>query len=471
MRRITLLFLCLPAFAADLDAKRIAELTGVEGAWNDVEKVYKVAVPRADLSVAVDGRPLAPFLGLTSWVSFQAGVKSEAMVMGDLVVLEGEVKPVAALLLDAGVEVTALHNHFLREQPRVFFLHVGGEGGLEGLARGVGAALAAIRAPPRPPGPSPHAILPDPIEALLGVKGTAKDGMFKVVVGREVALACGCKAGKEMGINSWAAFGGKNDDATVCGDFVTFPGELQPLLKALRGAGIEITAVHHHMQGEEPRALFVHYWGVGRAADLASAVRAGLDVVKEAPAGEVRVGFDEVEEGARPRGFRVEGTNPSGPDAEWEVRPGRVLSLLRTHNESGATFNLCWSPEIAFRDGTLEARVRADSGHEDQGGGLVWRARDRDNYYVARYNPLERNFRVYVVKEGRRATLDSAEELDVGAGEWFTLRVVHVADKIECSLNGVKLLDATDGSFPEAGGVGFWTKADACTSFDDLAVR
>ena len=214
------------------------------------------------------------------------------MVMGDLVLFQDEVNPVMSALLDAGVSVTALHNHFFFDEPRVYFMHLGGEGKLEDLAAGVRKALdkvAELRAAaPEPKKSARAAALPaansidgKAIESVLGVQGQAKDGMYKVVLGRPVQSACGCAVGKEMGVNTWAAFAGSAQLAVIDGDFVTFDGELQPVLKALRRANVEVVAIHSHMESETPKAIFLHYWGVGPVEELARAVKAALDTQKK----------------------------------------------------------------------------------------------------------------------------------------------------------------------------------------------
>lgn len=272
-----------------LDSARIEELTGLKGAWNDVEGVFKVASPRTEVKVSVDGSPLPPFMGLTSWAGFQRGRKSPAMVMGDLVLFQDEVNPVMSAALDAGLQVTALHNHFFYDEPKVYFMHIGGEGTVDALASAVRTALDQVKAiraaAPVPassfghkPLPTPSAITPKPIEDALGAKGTAKDGMLKFVVGRKVQASCGCEVGKEMGVNTWAAFLGSDEDAAVDGDFAVLEGELQPVLKVLRKAGIQIVAIHHHMTEESPRMIFLHYWGRGKASDLAGALKTALDL-------------------------------------------------------------------------------------------------------------------------------------------------------------------------------------------------
>jgi hypothetical protein len=230
-------------------------------------------------------------MGLTSWAAFSPGKAgtAEAMVMGDLVLFEDEVNQVMSTLLDNGVEVTALHNHFFFDSPKVYFMHIGGEGTVAGLGKGVRLGLekaAEIRKhAPKPASKSKEPALAaksnldsSKLEAALGVKGQAKDGMFKATMGRQTTAACGCPVGKAMGVNTWAAFAGAEDNAVVDGDFSVAESELQPVLRALRGGGINIVSIHHHMSGESPRLLFLHYWGRGKAADLAGVVRKALDL-------------------------------------------------------------------------------------------------------------------------------------------------------------------------------------------------
>lgn len=278
-----------------LDGARIDAAIGGKGAWIEAEGVYKVTFPRTDVPIAVDGRKMEPFMGFTSWAAFQPGKAAEAMVMGDLVLFEDEVNPAMSALLDAGVAVTALHNHFFFDQPKVYFMHIGGEGKAEDLAAGVKKGLDAARQvrskAPQPAAtfgwasvPTANAISADKLDAILGVKGQSKDGMYKAVIGRTVKMTCGCEVGKEMGINTWAALAGNDETALVDGDFAVLEGELQPVLKALRKANINIVAIHHHMVGESPRMLFLHYWGVGRAEDLARGVKSALDAQKTAAA-------------------------------------------------------------------------------------------------------------------------------------------------------------------------------------------
>ena len=280
----------LPAIAA-LNTNRIEQLTGLKGAWSAAEGVFKVTAPRNDLPVSVDGWKMPPFMGLTSWAGFIEGKKAEAMVAGDLVLFEDEVNAVMSALFEAGVGVTALHNHFFFDEPKVYFMHIGGEGTLEKLAGGVKAALAKqkeIRAARPPPtrlfgtafAPGTNSITGKTIDDFLGTKGQAKDGMFKAVIGRSAKMPCGCEMTKEMGVNTWAAFAGTDDNAVVDGDFAVLENELQPVLKTLRREGINIVAIHHHMTHEEPRILFLHYWGRGPARKLAGSLQRALLVQK-----------------------------------------------------------------------------------------------------------------------------------------------------------------------------------------------
>jgi hypothetical protein len=271
-----------------LDVAAVAAATGVakpENAGNAV----KVSFPRKDVEVTVDKMKMPPFLGLTSWAAFspgRAGV-AEAMVMGDLVLFEDEVNPVMSALFDAGVEVTALHNHFFFDSPHVYFMHIGGEGKLAALGGGVKNAMEAVHAirsktpvPASTSGfapPASNAIDGAKLEAVFGMKGQAKDGMWKLVVGHETTASCGCGVGKTMGVTTWAGFAGTDDDAVVDGDFAMSEAELQPVLRELRRGGIQIVALHNHMTGESPRLLFAHYWGRGKAADLAAVLRRALD--------------------------------------------------------------------------------------------------------------------------------------------------------------------------------------------------
>jgi len=269
--------------APQLDTTRIEELTGAKGKLDEKEGAFKVFVPRTDLNVRAAGVRVTPAMGLTSWASFQS-MGAHVTVMGDMVLLENQVNPVMSVALDKGLEVTALHNHFLWETPRVMYMHVGGMGTVSKLAMAVGAVFAKIKETSADSLPSlsadidPASTSLDPvkIEGILGAKGDLKDGVFKVTIGRSTRMH-GQVVRSTMGVNTWAAFVGSDDHASVDGDFAMLEPEVQGVLKALRGAGINIVAIHQHMLEEQPRIVFLHYWGVGTTEALARGVRAALD--------------------------------------------------------------------------------------------------------------------------------------------------------------------------------------------------
>jgi hypothetical protein len=274
-----------------IDPAKVEAATGIKPEVAD--GVAKVSYPRNDVKVEVDGWAMPPFMGLTSWAGFTPGQKPgvEAMVMGDLVLFEDEVSDAMSAALNNGLAVTALHNHFFFDKPNVYFMHIGGEGSVDALGKGVKSALDAMKAvraksaQPKdrfgPPIPAKSAIDPAKVEGAFGLKGAAKDGMVKVTIGRAAThAACGCKVGKVMGVNTWAAFAGTDDNAVVDGDFAVTEDELQPVLKSLRGSGIHVVAIHNHMVGEQPRILFLHYWGRGPVATLAANVKKAVDLTK-----------------------------------------------------------------------------------------------------------------------------------------------------------------------------------------------
>jgi hypothetical protein len=273
-----------------LDVAQIETLTGAKGKADPGEPgVFKVSVPRSDLAVTAAGVRLTPPMGLTSWAAFKK-VGDHVAVMGDTVMLEDQVNPVMSVALENGLEVTALHNHFFWDSPKVMFMHIGGMGDAQTLAGAVGKVFAKIKETSGGKGVVPEAAI-DParttldstkLDAVLGLKGQLADGVYKVVVGRTTSMG-GHDMAAAMGVNTWAAFAGADDRAVVDGDFAMLEGELQAVLKALRQSGINIVAIHQHMSGETPRILFLHYWGVGRAEDLAKGLRAALDQTKRNP--------------------------------------------------------------------------------------------------------------------------------------------------------------------------------------------
>ena len=281
----------LVSAAEPLDAKRIAAVSGLTGAWNADQSVFKVTAPRKDLPILVDGWKMPPFMGLTSWAAFKTGRGSDLMIMGDFVLFQDEVAAAMKAALTHGLAVTALHNHFFYDEPKVYFMHIGGEGDLETLAGGVHAmldAVATVRAAAPEPRktfgltalPAENQITAGALEKILGTKIQASNGMAKAVFGRTATMECGCEVGADMGVNTWAAFAGTDDDAVVDGDFAVAEEELQTVLKSLTGSGINVVAIHSHMTGEKPRILFLHYWGRGSAVSLAHSLKQALDQQK-----------------------------------------------------------------------------------------------------------------------------------------------------------------------------------------------
>jgi hypothetical protein len=281
-------FTLAPTARAAMDTAKIEQIVGVKGTMIASENVFKVTKARSDVKIEVDGWPMPPFLGLGSWAAFTPAAHGGTMLMGDTVLFEDEVNPVMSAALDSGLEVTALHNHFFFDEPKVYFMHIAGMGEETMLAQGVKTVwdkISQIRAANPVPAKSfgvgniaaKNAITPEPIEAILGVKGQASQGMFKVVIGRPASMH-GTSIGKEMGVNTWAAFAGSDQEAVVDGDFAMTEHELQPVLKTMRKDGVNIVAIHQHMTGEEPHVLFLHYWAKGDAATLAHAFKHALDV-------------------------------------------------------------------------------------------------------------------------------------------------------------------------------------------------
>jgi hypothetical protein len=271
--------------AANLDTARIDQLTGLKGKFNEKEGVYKVTFPRNDVKIVVDGWKMPPFMGLGTWAAFTA-TKDGAMVMGDTVLFEDEVNAAMSAALDNGLNVTALHNHFFFDHPKVYFMHIEGEGAIDKLAgavRKVYDAAKQIRAAsPNPKNSFGAAALPEknsitaaPLNEIFGTQGESKDGMIKFTFGRPATMH-GTNIGKDMGVNTWAAFAGGDDNAVVDGDFAVTEDQLQPVLRALLKDKINIVAIHQHMTHEDPRIMFFHYWGRGTAKDLAQAIKGGF---------------------------------------------------------------------------------------------------------------------------------------------------------------------------------------------------
>jgi hypothetical protein len=273
-----------------LDAQKIADASGAKATTKN--GVIRIEWPRKDVAVKVDGMSLKPFAGLGTWAAFTATPEG-AMVMGDTVVFEDEVNPAMDAAFAGGLEVTALHNHFFFDHPKVYFMHIGGHGNPDELARavkGVWDAVKKVREKQPTPAKGFEGHVPQEgqvdatrIEKALEHKSQTKDGVVKVSIGKE-GMMHHVKVGEAMGLNTWAAFSGRDDLAVVDGDFIMTAQEVQPVLKALRKAGINIVALHNHMIGEEPSFFFLHYWGKGSTQELAQGVKSALDAQKSVTA-------------------------------------------------------------------------------------------------------------------------------------------------------------------------------------------
>ena len=266
----------------ELDISKIEQTLGMKGMTKNGE--YKVTVPQNDLNVVVDGFKIIPPMGLGSWAAF-ASAPDGAMVMGDIVVTENDLKPVQQEVIRQGLTVTAIHNHFVRDEPHVMYMHIGGMGPEEKLAQGVKAVLEKVK---EVRGMDPADGNKDPVEFrldtarlnnILGNSGEISRGVYKQTIGRpDVDLKDhNAEVTSFLGFNTWAAWQGTPEKAAVAGDFAMLEDEVEPVIKALVENGIEVVAVHNHMVHEEPRIFFLHYWGVGPAEKMATALRSALD--------------------------------------------------------------------------------------------------------------------------------------------------------------------------------------------------
>ena len=246
--------------------------------------VLKVNIPRGDLKVVIGQRAAPTPFGFGGWVALTKGTGGSEVMMGDLVLTEDEVNPVMSALLENGLEVTALHNHFFWEQPRIFYMHVHGMGTAADLAKRLSPALALIPKPAAaPPSGAPAPAVPSMDSAalakIIGHEGEQTGPVYKITIARpDINLVDhGAKINARMGLNTWAAFAGSDADAMVAGDVAMLASEVNPVLKALRSNGINVVAIHHHMTSGSPTVYFLHYYGTGGAAKLATGVKAAID--------------------------------------------------------------------------------------------------------------------------------------------------------------------------------------------------
>ena len=265
-----------------LDIETLQSELGIEGKEQNGQ--FKVTVPQNDLNVTVDGFKIIPPMGLGSWVAF-APTSEQPMLMGDIVVTEKDLKPVQQEVIKQGLTITAIHNHFVRNEPDVMYMHIGGMGSEKQLAKSVKAIFDKVTEV-RGANPSSaeksaveNSLDTKLIDSILGYSGTMNNGVYKITIGRpDVKLKeHGAPVSTFLGFNTWASWQGTPEKAAVAGDFTMLTDEVAPVIKALVENDIEVVAVHNHMVNENPRIFFLHYWGVGSAEKLAKGLRAALD--------------------------------------------------------------------------------------------------------------------------------------------------------------------------------------------------
>ncbi|MGH9161744.1 MAG: DUF1259 domain-containing protein [Vicinamibacteraceae bacterium] len=276
--------------AQDVPADYKSVLTTLGKPGDFKEGVLKVNIPRNDLSVSIENRPAPTPFGFGGWIALTKGTDGRDVLMGDLVLTEDEVNNVMSAILDNGLDVTALHNHFFWEQPRIFYMHVHGMGSATELARRVKPAIDLIDQAAKGAQPaaatSPGALDGAALAKIIGHEGEQNGPVYKITIGRpDIDLReHGAAINARMGLNTWAAFAGTDADAMVAGDVAMLEHEVTPVLKALRANGLSVVAIHHHMTGVTPVVVFLHYYGAGPAARLAEGVRAAVDLLGAPPA-------------------------------------------------------------------------------------------------------------------------------------------------------------------------------------------
>ena len=271
------------------DYQQVLTALGKQGDYK--ANVLKVNIPRNDVSVTVANVKTPTPFGFGGWIALTKGTGGMDVMMGDLVLLQDEVNPVMTALLDNGLEVTALHNHFFWDEPRMFYMHVHGHGKAADLARKVKPAIDLIGKNSRPAAAAaaaPASTLDTAkIAQIVGAQGEQSGAVYKITIGRDdlKLTEMGAAINARMGLNTWAAFVGTNDNAAVAGDVAMLASEVTPVLKALRKNGIDVVAIHHHMTDTRPTVYFLHYWGTGPADKLAGAFKAALGELARPKAG------------------------------------------------------------------------------------------------------------------------------------------------------------------------------------------
>jgi hypothetical protein len=280
-----------PPAGPPMPAEYSAVLQTVARQGDYKDNVLKVNVPRSDLKVVVDGVATPTPFGFGGWFAMTKGDHGMEVMMGDLVLTEDEVNPVMSALLENGLDVSALHNHFFFDTPRIFYMHVHGHGTAADLANKLKPALALIGKTPAKSGAASASgrtiegkLDTESLSKTIGFPGEQTGAVYKITIGRSdfTMKEMGATINARMGLNTWAAFYGTDADAVVAGDMAMLDAEVTPVLKALRANGIDVVAIHHHMIGTTPNVTFLHYWGKGTAPKLAAGVRAAVDQLGKA---------------------------------------------------------------------------------------------------------------------------------------------------------------------------------------------
>jgi hypothetical protein len=278
-----------PPLSKEAMAALDAALGGKKGSYVEKEGVYSTPLPRNDLKVTIKGEPVPIGFGFGGWVSIKRTLDGEReMLMSDTVLLEEEVNPLISAAQDHGLQVTAIHNHFFYESPRIFYMHLHGMGDAAELAAKYGAAIQGTKLHPsnQPPATASsggstakEAFDLAALDKAIGLTGKVNGSIYKYVVGRDDlhVIAMGAEVTAAIGLNTWAAFAGNSDAAHIAGDVAMLESEVNPTIRALRQHNLEVVAVHQHMLEEQPRVIFLHYYGHGPALALAEAFRAALD--------------------------------------------------------------------------------------------------------------------------------------------------------------------------------------------------
>jgi len=292
MKRFPILYAAIALVAAaastaraqDIPAEYQQVLTTLGKQGDFKASVLKVNIPRNDVAVTVANVKTPTPFGFGGWIAMTKGTGGMNVLMGDLVLLQDEVNPVMSALLENGIEVTALHNHFFWDEPRMYYMHVHGHGTPADLAKKVKPAIDLIGKNAKPAAsPAPAAAPPTTLDTaklaeIVGTQGEQSGAVYKITIGRDdlKLTEMGAPINARMGLNTWAAFVGTNDNAAIAGDVAMTASEVQPVLKALRKNGLDVVAIHHHMTGTQPTVYFLHYWGTGPAQKLATGFKAAL---------------------------------------------------------------------------------------------------------------------------------------------------------------------------------------------------